>query len=154
MSKAVDEKDKETTCGLFNWRPDFLQPLASKKVYMVLYGILGIVQVSLFFEPSVTLWRSSLEKLMESKNKFSSISEHVFHLPLCHVEHSRAQIRHQIQRGRLHYVRQRNKSIPLPLRHAFHGQGKEQKVNLSTNSSLKIMVILNFQLGEDSRARI
>ena len=82
---------------------------------------------------------------MESKNKFSSISEHVFHLPLCHVEHSRAQIRHQIQRGRLHYVRQRNKSIPLPLRHAFHGQGKEQKVNLSTNSSLKIMVILNFQ---------
>jgi len=40
-------EDRETLCGLGAWRPKFLQPLASKKVYIFLYGALGIVKVRL-----------------------------------------------------------------------------------------------------------
>jgi hypothetical protein len=36
---------RETLCGLGPWRPSFLQPLASKKMYMFFYGALGIVKV-------------------------------------------------------------------------------------------------------------
>jgi hypothetical protein len=36
---------RETLCGLGPWRPRFLQPLASKKMYMFFYGALGIVKV-------------------------------------------------------------------------------------------------------------
>jgi hypothetical protein len=38
---------RETLCGLGPWRPRFLQPLASKKMYMFFYGALGIVKVNL-----------------------------------------------------------------------------------------------------------
>ena len=38
----------EVLCGLGPWRPSFLQPLASKKVYLFFYGCLGIIQ-GMFF---------------------------------------------------------------------------------------------------------
>ena len=40
------KNNRETLCGLGSWRPDFLQILASKKVYMFLYGIIGIIKVT------------------------------------------------------------------------------------------------------------
>ena len=40
--------DSEVLCGLGPWRPSFLQSLASKKVYIVFYGCLGIIQ-GMFF---------------------------------------------------------------------------------------------------------
>ena len=61
--------NKDTTCGLFNWRPDFLQPLASKKVYMFFYGVCGIVQGIFFTYLSATL--STLEKKFGIKSKVS-----------------------------------------------------------------------------------
>lgn len=37
--------EKETTtCGLFSWRPTWLQKLARKEVYIILYSLLGAVQ--------------------------------------------------------------------------------------------------------------
>ena len=36
--------EKETLCGLGNWRPTFLQKFASKKPYVIIYGLLGIFQ--------------------------------------------------------------------------------------------------------------
>ena len=59
--------DKTTTCGLGNWRPDFLQPLASKKVYMFFYGALGIIQGMFFTYLSATI--STLEKKFGIKSK-------------------------------------------------------------------------------------
>ena len=59
--------DRETTCGLFGWRPAFLQPLASKKVYMFIYGILGIIQSMFFTYLSATL--STLERKFGIKSK-------------------------------------------------------------------------------------
>ena len=41
-------KNTEVLCGLGPWRPSFLQPLASKKVYLFFYGCLGIIQ-GMFF---------------------------------------------------------------------------------------------------------
>ncbi len=59
--------DRETTCGLGSWRPAFLQPLASKKVYMFFYGALGIVQGMFFTYLSATL--STLERQFGIKSK-------------------------------------------------------------------------------------
>jgi len=37
--------EKETTtCGLFNWRPKWLQKLARKEVYIILFSLIGAVQ--------------------------------------------------------------------------------------------------------------
>jgi len=38
------EKDRTTTCGLFGWRPRWIQRLARKEVYTLLYALLGAVQ--------------------------------------------------------------------------------------------------------------
>jgi len=38
------EKDRTTTCGLFGWRPRWIQKLARKEVYTLLYALLGAVQ--------------------------------------------------------------------------------------------------------------
>ena len=40
--------NSEVLCGIGTWRPGFLQPLASKKVYIIFYGCLGIIQ-GMFF---------------------------------------------------------------------------------------------------------
>ena len=57
----------EVLCGLGSWRPAFLQPLASKKVYMFIYGALGIIQGMFFTYLSATL--STLEKQFGIKSK-------------------------------------------------------------------------------------
>jgi len=36
--------DKSTSCGLLSWRPQFLQRFASRKTYLFIYSLLGIVQ--------------------------------------------------------------------------------------------------------------
>jgi len=60
-------KDKETTCGLGPWRPNCLQRLTSKKVYMIFYGALGIVQGMFFTYLSATI--STLERQFGIKSK-------------------------------------------------------------------------------------
>jgi cyanate permease len=57
----------EVLCGLGSWRPAFLQPLASKKVYMLLYGALGLIQGMFFTYLSATL--STLERQFGIKSK-------------------------------------------------------------------------------------
>ena len=59
--------DKETTCGLWDWRPQCLQRLASKKVYMFFYGSLGIIQGMFFTYLSATL--STIERKFGIKSK-------------------------------------------------------------------------------------
>ena len=39
-----DLDDRETICGIGGWTPDWLQRLASKKAYVLSYGILGTSQ--------------------------------------------------------------------------------------------------------------
>ncbi len=58
---------RETTCGVLCFRPAFLQPLASKKVYMFFYGVLGIVQSMFFTYLSATL--STIERKFGIKSK-------------------------------------------------------------------------------------
>ena len=41
----MSPEELETTCGLGQWRPKFLQALASKKVYIFIYGAIGIIKV-------------------------------------------------------------------------------------------------------------
>ena len=41
----MSPEDLETSCGLGQWRPKFLQALASKKVYIFIYGAIGIIKV-------------------------------------------------------------------------------------------------------------
>ena len=36
--------DRATTCGLFSWRPRWIQRFARKEVYVLLYSILGAIQ--------------------------------------------------------------------------------------------------------------
>jgi cyanate permease len=62
---------RETTCGLGPWRPAFLQPLASKKVYMFFYGCLGIIQGMFFTYLSATL--STIERKFGIKSKESAV---------------------------------------------------------------------------------
>lgn len=57
----------EVLCGLGSWRPSYLQIFASKKVYMLIYGILGIIQSMFFSYLSSTL--STLEREFGIKSK-------------------------------------------------------------------------------------
>ena len=41
----MSPEELETSCGLGQWRPKFLQALASKKVYIFIYGAIGIIKV-------------------------------------------------------------------------------------------------------------
>jgi len=63
--------EKETTCGLFNWRPGFLQPLASKKVYLFLYGVLGIVKSMQYSYLSASL--QTIERKFGIKSKETAL---------------------------------------------------------------------------------
>ncbi len=69
LFKTVVRKmtNREVLCGLGAWRPGFLQPLASKKVYMFLYGCLGIIQGMFFTYLSATL--STMERQFGIKSK-------------------------------------------------------------------------------------
>ena len=59
--------NSEVLCGVASWRPAFLQPLASKKIYMLIYGSLGIIQGMFFTYLSATL--STLERQFGIKSK-------------------------------------------------------------------------------------
>ena len=48
LVEIIMSTNTEVLCGLGPWRPSFLQPLASKKVYLFFYGCLGIIQ-GMFF---------------------------------------------------------------------------------------------------------
>jgi len=63
--------ERETLCGLGSWRPRFLQPLASKKVYIFLYGALGIIMSMQYSYLSATL--ATLEKLFGITSKETAL---------------------------------------------------------------------------------
>ena len=79
----------EILCGLGGWRPECLQKLASKKVYMFIYGSLGIIQGMFFSYLSATLATIEIQFGIKSKeaaylmsgNEFSQIL-FVFVMPL------------------------------------------------------------------------
>eukprot|EP00092_Neocalanus_flemingeri_P008381 GFUD01009037.1.p1 GENE.GFUD01009037.1~~GFUD01009037.1.p1 ORF type:complete len:657 (+),score=126.71 GFUD01009037.1:144-2114(+) len=56
-----------TSCGLFSWRPEWLQKLATKQVYAAVYSILGIVQGMGFSYLTSVL--STIEKQFGIKSK-------------------------------------------------------------------------------------
>ena len=62
--------DKETTCGAFNWRPKWLQMCASKKVYLVIYSLLGVIQG--MFHSYLGAVLSTLERQFGIKSKESA----------------------------------------------------------------------------------
>ena len=64
-------RNNEVLCGLGSWRPDFLQRLASKKIYMVIYGALGIIQGMFFTYLSATL--TTLEREFGIKSREAAI---------------------------------------------------------------------------------
>ena len=59
--------DKGTSCGLFNWRPEWVQRFANQKVYMALFVIIGVVQSMAFSYLTVVL--STIEKRFGLKSK-------------------------------------------------------------------------------------
>ena len=81
--------NSEVLCGLGLWRPSFLQPLASKKVYLFFYGCLGIIQGMFFSYLSASLStieqvfgiRSRDTALMMAGNEISQIL-FIFAMPL------------------------------------------------------------------------
>lgn len=64
--KTSDPIDKETVCGIWFFKPKWLQIFASKKVYVFVYGLLGLNQfmLSSYFNGTLTT--------MEKRFKFSS----------------------------------------------------------------------------------
>jgi MFS family permease len=59
--------DKGTSCGLFNWRPEWAQKLASQKVYLALFFVIGVVQSMSFSYLTVVL--STIEKRFGLKSR-------------------------------------------------------------------------------------
>ena len=59
--------DKSTTCGLFGWRPQWAQRFADRRIYMLLFSIIGIVQSMAFSYLTVVL--STIEKRFGLKSK-------------------------------------------------------------------------------------
>ena len=59
--------DKSTTCGLFGWRPNWAQRFADRRIYMLLFSIIGIVQSMAFSYLTVVL--STIEKRFGLKSK-------------------------------------------------------------------------------------
>ena len=64
------EEEKETLCGLWEWRPKWLQRLASKKVYLTIYSLLGVIQGMMYTYLSAVL--SNIEKQFGIKSKESA----------------------------------------------------------------------------------
>ena len=63
----MSSSNTETSCGIRSWRPSCLQVFASKKVYMIIYGLLNIVQSMFFTYLGSTL--STLEREFGIKSK-------------------------------------------------------------------------------------
>ena len=59
--------DKTTTCGIFEWRPQWAQKFADRRIYMFLFSIIGIVQSMAFSYLTVVL--STIEKRFGLKSK-------------------------------------------------------------------------------------
>ena len=59
--------DKSTTCGIFEWRPQWAQKFADRRIYMLLFSIVGIVQSMAFSYLIVVL--STIEKRFGLKSK-------------------------------------------------------------------------------------
>ena len=68
---GIQNDDPETKCGFCNFQPDWLQKLASKKSYVIAYGILGMFQIAIgsYFISSI----STLEKRFKIPSKTSGI---------------------------------------------------------------------------------
>ncbi|KAF4523689.1 hypothetical protein B566_EDAN006060 [Ephemera danica] len=63
--------ERETQCGLGPWRPAWLQKLASKKLYVVVYGLIGLSQFALgsYFVATI----STMEKRFKIPSKNSGL---------------------------------------------------------------------------------
>ena len=59
--------EKSTSCGLFNWRPQWAQRFANQKVYICLFSLVGIVQSMTFSYLTAVL--STIEKRFGLKSK-------------------------------------------------------------------------------------
>ena len=67
MALIDDEQNRSTKCGLFSWRPQWLQRFATPRAYLTLYALLGIVQGITFSYASSVL--STIEKQFDLKSK-------------------------------------------------------------------------------------
>lgn len=65
-SKTSEPAVEETVCGIGFFKPKWLQVMASKKIYVIVYGLLGFNQfmLSSYFNGTLTT--------MEKRFKFSS----------------------------------------------------------------------------------
>ena len=59
--------DKSTSCGLFNYRPEWAQRFANQRVYVALFVLIGIIQSMTFSYLTVVL--STIEKRFGLKSK-------------------------------------------------------------------------------------
>ena len=61
MAESYDSNDiRETTCGLFSWRPSWLQKFLSHKLFVLVYVLMGVSQSMVFSYLTVVL--STIEK--------------------------------------------------------------------------------------------
>ncbi|XP_054713403.1 solute carrier organic anion transporter family member 1A1-like [Uloborus diversus] len=63
--------DEDTICGIGSFRPNWIQPLATPTVYLILYSIIGVLQGSYYTYLIGTL--STLEKRFAFKSKISGL---------------------------------------------------------------------------------
>ena len=69
MNNCLDvmDRDNSTACGLWGWRPVWLQRLARKEVYALVYSLIGIIQGMGFSYLTAVL--STIEKQFGIKSK-------------------------------------------------------------------------------------
>ena len=60
-------KDRSVTCGLFGWRPDWIQRFNNRKIYLFIFFIIGVIQSMTFSYLTVVL--STIEKRFGLKSK-------------------------------------------------------------------------------------
>ena len=60
-------REMSTTCGLWVWRPKWLQKFARKEVYTLVYSLIGIIQGMGFSYLTAVL--STIEKQFGIKSK-------------------------------------------------------------------------------------
>lgn len=69
-----DTTDNDTVCGIWLFKPKWLQLFASKKVYVIIYGLIGLNQfmVSSYFSGTLTTMekRFKLSSQMSGKSNF------------------------------------------------------------------------------------
>ena len=60
-------EEKETSCGIFSWRPKWLQKFANLKLYVLIYSTLSMIQSMGFSYANVVL--TSVERRFGIKSK-------------------------------------------------------------------------------------